>query len=273
MTTDVSSVAPLLGPVRALAEEAGRAILEVYRRRTGAEAGAGTGDAGAWATATWKADGSPVTAADKAAEAAILPALRRLTPGIPVVSEEAFAAGDIPAVAGSFWLVDPLDGTKEFLRGNGEFTVNIALVRDGAPVLGVVHAPVGGATYAAAGPGTAVRSLPGQPDTPLAVRPPPAEGLTVLHSRSHADLAALARCLDRHAVREKLVLGSSLKFCRIAEGVADLYPRLGGTMEWDTAAGHAVLAAAGGRVETLDGKPLAYGKTGFANPHFLARGG
>ncbi|WP_114391864.1 3'(2'),5'-bisphosphate nucleotidase CysQ [Oleisolibacter albus] len=252
---DLSS---LLMPVRAAAEAAARAILVEY------EAGA---------TARRKADGSPVTAADTAAEAVILPALRALTPDIPIVSEEASAAGIVPDVsAGLFWLVDPLDGTKEFIKRNGEFTVNIALVRAGSPVLGVVQVPVTGVLYAGIVGQGAVRSDPGQPDRPIRARPAPADGLTVLTSRSHADNEALSAFLQDYAVKERLAAGSSLKFCRIAEGDGDLYPRLGPTCEWDTAAGHAVLAAAGGAVETLDGQTLRYGKPGFLNPHFLARG-
>ncbi|QJE72511.1 3'(2'),5'-bisphosphate nucleotidase CysQ [Aerophototrophica crusticola] len=249
----------LLPPVRRAAEEAAKAILLHY------EAGCDT---------TRKADGSPVTAADHAAEAVILPVLRCLTPDIPVVSEEEAAAGLTPDVTGgTFWLVDPLDGTKEFIRRNGEFTVNIALVRDGTPVLGVVLLPVTGECFAAAGPGTALRGLPGQADEPIRVRPVPPEGLTVLTSRSHADNRELDGYLANLRVAERVVAGSSLKFCRIAEGRGDLYPRLGPTCEWDTAAGHAVLLGAGGAVDTMDGQPLPYGKPGFLNPHFVARGG
>lgn len=249
----------LLPEVRRAAEAAAKAILAHY------ESGCGT---------SRKADGSPVTEADHAAEAVILPILRRLTPDIPVVSEEEAAAGLTPQVAGgTFWLVDPLDGTKEFIRRNGEFTVNIALVLDGAPALGVVLLPVTGECFAAAGPGTAVRGLPGEADQPIRVRAVPAEGLTVLTSRSHADNTALDGYLADRKVKERVVAGSSLKFCRIAEGRGDLYPRLGPTCEWDTAAGHAVLLGAGGAVDTLDGRPLPYGKPGFVNPHFVARGG
>jgi len=243
--------------LRLLAEQAGAATLEFY----------GKGEVGA------KADGSPVTAADHAAERIILPVLRALTPDIPVISEEEAAAGLSPDVKGSqFWLVDPLDGTKEFIKQNGEFTVNIALVRDGAPVLGIVHVPVTGETYAAAGLGTVTLSVHGGAARPIAARKPPAAGLTVVASRSHGDAPGMDAFLAAYNVAEKRNAGSSVKFCLIARGDADLYPRLAPTMEWDTAAGHAVLLGAGGRVETEDGQPLVYAKPGFRNPHFIAYG-
>jgi 3'(2'), 5'-bisphosphate nucleotidase len=218
-----------------------------------------------------KADDSPVTAADERAEAVILPALADLTPEIPVVSEEAVAAGRIPRVGERFWLVDPLDGTKEFIRRNGEFTVNIGLIERGAPVLGVVLAPALGRLYAgAAGHGAYREDAGGR--KPIACRVASPTGLTVVASRSHGDTAALERFLAGRKVAAQTNAGSSLKFCLIAAGEADLYPRLGRTMEWDTAAGHAVLAAAGGRVTTLEGTDLQYGKPGFENPHFVAQG-
>jgi 3'(2'), 5'-bisphosphate nucleotidase len=224
-----------------------------------------------------KADESPVTLADERAEALIVPALRRLTPSLPVVAEEAVAAGRVTDVSGgSFWLVDPLDGTKEFLARNGEFTVNIALIADGEPVLGVVVAPAlgdrgvlycglrgAGAWKSTATPGDALRQA-------IRVRRVPAVGLTVVGSRSHGDDVSMATFLAGRPVARFISAGSSLKLCMVAEGAADLYPRLGRTMEWDIAAGHAVLLAAGGQVRTLDGAPLRYGKPGFDNPHFLA---
>ena len=252
--------ATLLEPVRALALEAGHLILGVYHSDFAVRA---------------KDDRSPVTAADEVAERAILAGLRRLTPDLPIVAEEEAAAGRIPVVgAGPFWLVDPLDGTKEFIKRNGEFTVNIALVVAGRPVLGVVHAPVPGKTWVGATLGGAVARLdqPDQPGRAIAARLPPDEGLTVIASRSHNDPAALASWLAGRRVAAETSAGSSLKFCLVAEGLADLYPRFGRTMEWDTAAGHAVLLAAGGQVTTLDGAPLLYGKAGFENPHFVARG-
>lgn len=253
-------LAGLLPAVRAAAEQASAAILRHY------EAGA---------QAVEKADGSPVTAADNDADAIILAALRRLTPAIPVVTEEEVAAGRIPDIsAGTFWLVDPLDGTKEFIKRNGEFTVNIALLQDGVPALGVVMLPVGGTIYAAAGPGTAIRGRPGEADQPIRVRPVPAAGLTVLTSRSHADNAAVDEFLTGRRVAARVAAGSSLKFCRVAEGVGDVYPRLGPTCEWDIAAGHAVLIGAGGSLTLLDGEPFPYGKAPtFLNLHFVAWGG
>ncbi len=250
----LSRALPALLPV---AEEAGRETMRFY----GAP------------EATWKADGSPVTAADHAAERIILPALRDLTPNIPVISEEEAAAGISPQLRGKrFWLVDPLDGTKEFIKQNGEFTVNIALIDDGAPVLGIVHVPVTGETYAAAGKGTATLAVAGGTPRPIAVRKPPAEGLTVVASRSHGAGNALDDFLAGLTIAERRMAGSSVKLCLVARGDADLYPRLAPTMEWDIAAGHAVLLGAGGRVETLDGKPLRYAKPGFLNPNFVAYG-
>jgi 3'(2'), 5'-bisphosphate nucleotidase len=223
-----------------------------------------------------KSDATPVTDADQAAEAVILEALVPLLPGIPVVAEEAMSGGSEPALGevatARFWLVDPLDGTKEFLSRNGEFTVNIALIESGRPRLGVVHLPALGITYAGGTPGTATMAHGGEAPKPIAARQTPADGAIVLASRSHGDQAALDSFLADEHVAARLAAGSSLKFCRIAEGIADLYPRLGRTMEWDTAAGHAVLTAAGGSVSTLDGEMLRYGKPGFENPHFVARG-
>ena len=245
-----------------------------------------------------KADASPVTLADQQAEAVILAGLRALTPHIPIVAEEAMAAGHSPTLAagGRFWLVDPLDGTREFVARNGEFTVNIALIDNGRPVLGVVLAPA--VAVANPGPGSAPGGAPG--GAPLGClyagivgqgawaedaagrraiycRPAPPEGLTVLASRSHGDEAALQSFLSCHLagrrVAQLATAGSSLKLCLLAAGQADLYPRLGRTMEWDIAAGHAVLAAAGGSVCRVDGGgPLVYGKPGFENPHFFACG-
>ena len=220
-----------------------------------------------------KDDASPVTAADERAEALIVPALRALAPGIPVVAEEMTARGEADAIGRTFWLVDPLDGTKEFIGRNGEFTVNVALIHDGRPLLGVVGAPAKGRLFAGVvGQGAWVEDdgVPGR--RPIRVRAVPAEGLTVVASRSHGDAAALDAFLAGRRVARLASAGSSLKLCLLAAGEADLYPRLGRTMEWDIAAGHAVLAAAGGDVGTLDGVPLAYGKPGFENPHFVARG-
>ena len=218
-----------------------------------------------------KADASPVTAADEQAEALILDALRVLTPGTPIVSEEASAAGRTPTVADCFWLVDPLDGTKEFIHRNGEFTVNIALIEEARPVLGVVLAPALSRLFSGiSGHGATITEQDRR--RPIACRSVPEEGLTVISSRSHGDPAALAQFLKGRAVAASKNAGSSLKFCLLAAGEADLYPRLGRTMEWDTAAGDAVLRAAGGRVVTMNGQLLRYGKAGFENPHFVAEG-
>jgi len=257
----------LLDRIAALAEQAGDVILRHYQGPI---------------TVTQKADASPVTAADRAAEALILKTLPSLLPGVPVVSEEASAAGHSPKIGDEspdrrFWLVDPLDGTKEFLSRNGEFTVNIALIQGRRPVLGVVHLPALGTTYtgsapAGGGPGSATLAHRGARPKPIACRRQPPDGAIVLASRSHSNAAALEAFLSNERVAAMENAGSSLKFCRVAEGLADIYPRLGRTMEWDTAAGQAVLVAAGGSVRTLDGKELGYGKPGFENPHFVARG-
>nr|WP_221237006.1 3'(2'),5'-bisphosphate nucleotidase CysQ [Roseospira goensis] len=221
-----------------------------------------------------KDDDSPVTEADGRAEAVILDALDRLTPDVPVVAEERVAAGHVPAVDdGPFWLVDPLDGTKEFIKRNGEFTVNIGLVEDHAPVLGLVLAPALDRLYVGHGPGTA-RLLTADAARPIHCRRPDPAGLVVLASRSHGDGGAMDAFLARYPVAARTSAGSSLKFCRVAEGAADLYPRLAPTCAWDTAAAHAVLLAAGGHVETAEGAPLTYDgrRPGFLNPHFVARG-
>jgi 3'(2'), 5'-bisphosphate nucleotidase len=251
-------VARLLPAVRSIAREAGQVILRYYTDTVSAHV---------------KADGSPVTAADHAAEAVILPALHHLTPDIPVISEEQHAAGDSPVGDHStFWLVDPLDGTRGFIEHSGEFTVNIGLVSNGVPVLGVMYLPVDGDLYAAAGPGTAVHCVQGRGDTHISARTIPADGLVVLSSRSHGDRAKIDKFLEGKLVREHRHSSSALKFCLIARGEADVYPRFGPTCEWDTAAGHAILLAAGGSIETPDGKPLGYSKPNFLNGDFIAYG-
>lgn len=242
---------------------AGRAALDIYRDGF---------------TVTQKADRSPVTAADHAAEKIILEHLARLAPSVPVVAEEAVAAGNIPRVAEEFFLVDPLDGTKEFIHRRGEFTVNIALIRRRLPALGVVYAPVGGMLYAGNVLTSRAFRCPHPADAPTAgpreslrVRPVPAAGITAVISRSHSTPETEAY-LRHYTIHERVSVGSSLKFCLLAAGEADLYPRLGPTMEWDTAAGHAVLAAAGGKVLAPGGEPLAYGKPDFRNSFFIASG-
>ena len=240
-----------------LACQAGRVILDVYRSDF---------------TVTVKADASPVTRADQAAEDVIVQGLRNLAPDIPIVAEEAMAAGQTPDFLGNrFWLVDPLDGTEAFIRRVGEFTVNIALIENGRPVAGVVYAPVRDQLYVGAGPGTARLEQNGCGRL-LNVRMPPPEGVTVLASRRHGDSALLEAFLKTRSVYAVVRLSSSLKLCLVAAGEADLYPRFGRTMEWDTAAGQAILEAAGGRVCTVWGGDLRYGKPGFSNPHFVAQG-
>lgn len=219
-----------------------------------------------------KVDNSPVTLADQMAEALITQALHRLTPDIPVVGEEAASAGLVASEdASCFWLVDPLDGTREFVQRNGEFTVNIALIDQGRPVLGLVLLPALGRLYGGAvGLGSWVETNARR--QAIHCRAMPREGLSVLASRSHGDEAALQAFLAGRPVAQTVYAGSSLKLCLLAEGKADVYPRFGRTMEWDIAAGQAVLDAAGGSVECLDGSPFVYGKPGFENPHFVAWG-
>jgi 3'(2'), 5'-bisphosphate nucleotidase len=242
-----------------IAEEAAREIMRIY-----------AGDHGV----RDKDDRSPVTDADHAAEAVILAGLRKLTPDAVIIAEEEVAAGRIPSLDGkAFWLVDPLDGTKEFIKRNGEFTVNIALVENGRPILGIVLAPATETLWRGAkGLGADKREGKGA-FTPMKTRTPPSEGLTACASRSHAIYSDLDIWFRNNnlTVVERVQAGSSLKFCLIAEGKADIYPRFGPTMEWDTAAAQGVLEAAGGEVVTVDGQPLLYGKPRFANPHFIAR--
>lgn len=256
---------PLLEALIGAALDAGRAVHEIYQRGFSVQR---------------KADATPVTDADHASEAIILARLAQAAAATPAVAEEAVAAGHIPQPAAEFFLVDPLDGTREFVARRGEFTVNIALVRAGVPVLGVVYAPesgTGGLLFAGdVAAGLAFRAEPRADGSlgvrqPIRVRPVPSAGLTAVASRSHRTPETDAY-LERYAVSERVSVGSSLKFCLIAEGKADLYPRLGTTMEWDTAAGHAVLLAAGGSVVAPDGRPLAYGKPEFRNPWFIASG-
>jgi len=241
-----------------IAEQAGREIMRYYH---------------SGAAPRLKNDMTPVTAADVAAEAIILPALAALLPDLPCVAEEAVSIGQVPDIdpEGRFLLVDPLDGTREFLVRNGEFTVNIALIEAGRPILGVVHLPALGTTYIGGPQGATLATAGGAPQS-IHARPKPADGVIVLASRAHNQNDVMERFLEGERVAERIAAGSSLKFCRLAEGIADLYPRFGRTMEWDTAAGHAVLAAAGGSVRLVTGEPLRYGKSDFVNPDFIARG-
>ena len=254
-----ASLDHLLPSVRALVAAAGRAILEVYAGAHEVE---------------YKADDSPITRADRAAHDILSAGLARLTPDIPVLSEESAAehAHEVRRGWREFWLVDPLDGTKEFIGRNGEFTVNVALIRDHAPLLGVVAAPVLGLVYSGiVGHGATVARGEAAAQ-PIHTRRPAANPLVVVGSRSHRG-DSLDAVLPRLGPHEMRPMGSSLKFCLVAEGAADLYPRLGPTSEWDTAAAQAVVEAAGGAVTRLDGTPLRYNeRETLLNPHFLACG-
>lgn len=221
---------------------------------------------------TRKADNSPVTAADIAANRYIVEALAVLTPDIPVVAEENNEALNLSHLqAPLFWLVDPLDGTKGFIKKSGEFTVNIGLVKNGTPIAGVVYVPVTEELYYTGENGGAFKQEKGGAPFPIHSRVASDEGMVVVASFSHRS-AETDDYIQTLKVKSFLAAASSLKFCLLAEGKADIYPRFGRTMEWDTAAGHAVLSAAGGCVENLDGSPLHYGKPGFENPHFIAKG-
>ena len=232
-------------------------------------------------TVETKADRSPVTAADRESEDIILAALARIAPGIPVVSEEAAAVGHIPSTGDTYFLVDPLDGTKPFIRGSSEFTINIALVFMRQPIFGLVYAPAIPDFYVTLGPGEAAatrltpssspQSLADCNLEPLRTRVPDPNAIGALTSQTHAN-SATQRFLAQYHVIESRAVSSSLKFGLIARGEADIYPRTGETCEWDTAAGHAVLAAAGGTVTTVEGQPLLYGKPRFLNPDFVAWG-
>lgn len=252
-----------------------RLLLEMERLALEAGAKAMTIYAGPFAVEA-KGDASPVTEADRLGEEIILEGLARLAPEIPVLAEEAASGGAIPALGREFFLVDPLDGTKEFITKTGEFTVNIALVRDGAPVLGVVYAPAIGKLYLGdTKRGAWLRRVgEGAEPGPIRARRATPAGLVAVASRSHRGPETDA-FLSTLTITDFAAAGSSLKFCLIAEGLADVYPRLGRTMEWDTGAGQAVLEAAGGRVVAFGTEaPLRYGKKerGFDNPHFIAWG-
>lgn len=237
-----------------LARDAGAAIMEIYATDFEARA---------------KDDASPVTEADLAADRVIGAGLASSFPDIPVVTEEQADSHDANAAGERFFLVDPLDGTKEFIKRGGDFTVNIALIEKGVPVGGVVYAPALDRLFWTDEAGKAwVKD--GEADArPMQVAAPDNAGLNVVASKSHRDQAT-DDYINRYKVSDFKSAGSSLKFCLVAAGEADLYPRLGRTMEWDTAAGHAVLRAAGGHVDRFEGGPLTYGKAGFENPHFIA---
>lgn len=223
-----------------------------------------------------KADTSPVTEADQVAEGIVVAEIEQLEPAFPIVAEERVAAGRTPVFPGNdFWLIDALDGTKEFIREGSDFTVNVALVCGGVPVLGIVHAPARGETYVGvcdpAGDTKRAEVHRAGQVTAMTGRPRPGR-ITITGSKSHEMPELMEPFLAQYDVADKIVIGSSLKFCLVAEGAADLYPRFGPTCEWDTGAGHAVLRAAGGRVHTFDGAELAYKKPQYLNGRFLAEG-
>lgn len=252
----------LCNMLKRIAREAGDVTLDYF-------------DESGYQGADAKGDGSPVTAADTAAEAVIEKALADILPDVPMVGEEASEEGRIPDLSQTdwFWLVDPLDGTKEFISGSGDYTVNIALIHKGVPVIGVVYAPVKGELYAGHGPGTAVKyNEESDKEKAIHVRRPPEEGLTVVASRNHGNADKLDKFLEGYKIAKVLKRGSSLKICAIAAGKADLYPRFGPTCEWDTAAGDAVLRAAGGMITDLNGALFSYGHSGrkFLNTEFIA---
>jgi 3'(2'), 5'-bisphosphate nucleotidase len=252
-----------LSAIREIAAEAGAITMRHYQP-------------GGFEGAEAKGDGSPVTAADREAEAAITPRLKALTPNIPVIGEEAADAGTLPSIGqGPFWLVDPLDGTKEFIKGSGEFTVNIALIVSGRPLLGVVLAPAIDEEYGGCGIGTAFQRIGSRGDEEISVTDPVPAALRIVASRSHRNDDALDAFMKGREIGEVVCRGSSLKFCDVAAGRADIYPRFGPTCEWDTAAGHAVLEAAGGYVTDETGGLFPYGKVErkFLNTGFIAWGG
>lgn len=246
----------LTDDLAAAAREAGEAILQIVRRGFEVES---------------KRDSSPVTEADRAAELIILAALARAAPGVPVIAEEEVAAGRIPTHDQTYFLVDPLDGTKEFIRGGDDYTVNIGLIEDGRPKLGVVFAPATGRLHGSCvGDGAWVEDGGGR--APIATRPR-GDATTAVASKSHLNQATIDYLETAVGNCGYISIGSSLKFCIVAEGKADIYPRAAPTSEWDTAAGHAVLLAAGGLVDGPDGKPLRYGKKAFLNRAFVATSG
>lgn len=248
-------LAPRLEQLVRIAQAAGAVVMRHYEEG---------------ASARFKADRSPVTDADEEAEKLILAQLALDFPGVPVVAEEEAAAGRIVDAGTHFFLVDPVDGTKEFIRRGGEFTVNIGEVRDGAPVAGVVFAPAIGRLFVGAA-GEGAFELSSGTLKKIAARTAEGDGLVAVSSKSHPD-AQTDALLKTLTIKGHVNAGSSLKFCLVAAGEADIYPRAGQTMEWDTAAGHAVLAAAGGSVTDWDGNPFRYGKPGFLNTAFIARG-
>jgi len=220
----------------------------------------------------YKDDGSPVTDADEFAEELIVEDLKKVLPGISVIGEETLAStSDTLLNQNTFWLVDPIDGTKEFIKKNGEFTVNIALIQERSPILGVVGAPALNCTYRAHGLATSERREHSNIWERISAKTIPLEGCVSISSRAHGDKTKLLNLLTHTHIQTHEVLGSSLKFCRVAEGAAHIYPRYGPTREWDTAAGHAILLGAGGAVFVGEDRELQYGKKDWINPEFIAR--
>ena len=244
----------LIPDLTALAQDAGRAIMAVYAKDFEHQR---------------KADGSPVTIADAQAEAIILRGLAALTPEIPAIAEE--SVDEAPTLTSdTFWLVDPLDGTRSFVAREDEFSVNIGLIKAGIPVLGVIHGPVDNVTYTATGPGSVRQIQQDGNGRGISGRQPPADGHDAAVSRFHSHSDKMTELLARCSLRNLVRCSSALKFGILAAGGADFYPRLGPTSEWDTAAGHAILRAIGGDVVTLDGTTLTYNKPGYRNPAFVA---
>jgi len=247
--------------LRATAIEAGKKIMQIRAGKMGV---------------SYKADSSPVTLADQAAEKIILRDLREITPEIPIVAEESASEGKIPHVTDRFWLVDPLDGTKEFISGGTDFTVNISLIEDGNPTFGIIYTPASGELYTTRNQNTATLQKVHDgvcigDESPIFVREANQKKLIALTSKSHLDDDTKI-FLKKLKVKDTISAGSSLKFCVVAAGGADVYPRFGPTMEWDIAAGHAILNAAGGSITNPDGTPFQYNKPDFRNGPFIARG-
>ena len=253
---DDDDLAVLVRRLEAPVREAGDCIMQFYKQSPVLDI---------------KADGSPVTEADRAAEAILLPAIRALAPDIPIISEENPASHKLPPAA-RFFLVDPLDGTKEFIRpgGKGAFTVNIALIEDGVPVMGIIYAPALDRLFYGSRHRGAFKCGDNTPQ-PISVRRPISGARVAVASASHRD-SKTTDWLTAQDINKTIAMGSSLKFCLVAAGEADAYPRYGPTMEWDTAAGDAILRASGGRVEAADGTLFTYGKPGYRNGPFFAYG-
>ena len=247
--------------LRPTAIEAGKKIMQIRAGKMGV---------------SYKEDRSPVTLADQAAEKIILRDLREIAPEIPIVAEESASEGKIPHVTNRFWLVDPLDGTKEFISGGKDFTVNIALIEDGKPTFGIIYIPASGELFTTRNQNTVTlqqvhNGIYIGDESPIYVREANQENLIALASKSHLDNDT-KMFLENLKVKDTISVGSSLKFCVVAAGDADVYPRFSPTMEWDIAAGHAILNAAGGSITNPDGTPFKYNKPDFRNGAFIARG-